>query len=264
MSYPSQPSGPFGTPPVPGVPPLPPRHGAPPAKRTNWLRAFVFGLVVPGIVISVVMGIVTLVKPQVVLGAVVNPLVWAFMAGAVIVGVVIALLVRLFRGPGWVAFSGFWLPVVVATAFGVVPAFIVTTVDEKAPDVVAAAPSSPGVAPSSAAPSAAPVAAEVGRASLKGIGHKASGTARIIRTAGGSYVVRFEDFTIEQGPDFRIHLVPGAGARSPGKTADLGGLKASSGNQNYTVPAGTAVSTPSTILIWCRAFQTPVASATIA
>ncbi|GAA1668581.1 hypothetical protein GCM10009765_17480 [Fodinicola feengrottensis] len=252
MSYPPQssapfgPSGPFGTPPPP------------PARRPRWLRAFLLGLVVPGVVISVVMGVVTLVKPQVVLGAVGNPLVWAFIGGALVVGVVVGLLVRLLRGPGWLAFSGFWLPVVVATAYGVAPAFIVTSVDEKAPPAALAPPSSAG-----ASASPAPVAGDVGQAALTGIGHKASGTARLIRTADGTYVVRFENFKIEQGPDFRIHLVPGAGARNPGKTPDLGGLKASSGNQNYPVPAGTAVSAPTTILIWCRAFQVPVAQATI-
>ncbi|WP_163508571.1 DM13 domain-containing protein [Fodinicola acaciae] len=268
MSHPPQQSGPFGGPPVPGVPPAPgfgpPPGGTPPKKKTNWLKAFLLGLVVPGVVIGLVMGIITLVKPQVVLGAVTNPLVWLFMAGAVVVGALIGGVSRLLKAPGWLAFGGFWLPVVVATAYGVAPAFIVTSINEEAPDTTAAASQTPGPA-GSGSPSAParPAATEVGRAALSGIGHKASGTARVIRTAGGSYVVRFENFTIEQGPDFRIHLVPGAHKRSPGQSADLGGLKASSGNQNYQVPAGTTVTTPVTVLVWCRAFQVPVASATI-
>jgi hypothetical protein len=274
MSYPPQQSGPFGGPPVPGVPPTPghgygpPPGGTPPKKKTNWLKAFIFGLVIPGVVISVIMGVITLIKPQVVLGAITNPLVYLFMAGAVLVGVLIGVVSRLLKAPGWLAFSGFWLPVVIATGYGVAPAFIVTSIDEQDPGTSAGGPQTPGPTPPgggspvSSAP-AQPAAADVGRAALGGIGHKASGTARVIRTADGSYVVRFENFTIEQGPDFRIHLVPGAHQRKPGNSADLGGLKASSGNQNYKVPAGTAVTTPVTVLVWCRAFQTPVASATI-
>lgn len=241
-----------------------------PLARRALVRVLLFGLVIPGVVIGVAMGVVTLVKPMVVFGAITNPLVWAFIGGSVVVGVVLGLVIRFVKGPIWLSYVGFWLPVVLATGYGVVPAFLVTNVNEDAPTAAAPAapesPASPPAAVRNGAPTPQPresASATVGRATLTGIDHRASGTAQVLKLASGEYVVRFENLDVEQGPDFRVHLVPGPNATSPRRTADLGGLKASTGNQNYPIPAGTVVNAPATVLIWCRAFQVPVANATI-
>jgi hypothetical protein len=58
-----------------------------------------------------------------------------------------------------------------------------------------------------------------------------------------------------------VYLVPGAGRESPGGVK-LGGLRGNRGDLNIPVPAGTDVSGPQTILIWCEAISVPVAGAT--
>lgn len=75
----------------------------------------------------------------------------------------------------------------------------------------------------------------------------------------GATVVRFEDFSVELGPDYLLHVVPGAGATSPGGQS-LGPLQATRGDLNVPV---ANVSGVVTVLIWCRAYAVPVAAATI-
>ena len=124
-----------------------------------------------------------------------------------------------------------------------------------------------GTAPTgsaSAAPSRpAPRAAELGRADLTGIDHRASGTARLVRLADGTLLVRLENLDVESGPDYYVHLVAGADRREPAGGSEVARLRGNRGNQNYPLPAGRAAGTPVTVLIWCRAFDTPVAAATI-
>ncbi len=125
--------------------------------------------------------------------------------------------------------------------------------------------------PSGSAPTAPPTTApavprapvEIGRAELAGIDHTATGTARLIRLADGSLLVRLEEIDIQPGPDYYVHLVRGAGQQEPAGGSQLARLKGNRGSQNYPVPRGRPAETPVTVLIWCRAFDTPVANATI-
>ena len=109
----------------------------------------------------------------------------------------------------------------------------------------------------------APLATEVGRANLVGIDHRASGTARLLRLPGGSLVVRLDGIDVQPGPDYFVHLVPGAQRLEPGAATTLARLKGTRGSQSYPVPPDRTVRPPVTVLIWCRVFDTPVANATI-
>ena len=151
------------------------------------------------------------------------------------------------------------VPLVIAFVITVLPAFRTITVNDPLPGISAASPSA------TRAGSAPPIstATMVSRAALKGIDHRASGDAVLIRLADGSQVIRLESLDVEPGPDYFVFLVPGAGHRSPDGGTRLNHLRGNRGNQNYPIPAGIAVTRPVTVLIWCRAFAVPVAAATL-
>lgn len=140
----------------------------------------------------------------------------------------------------------------------------------------AAAPSSTAAAPTSSAPtsnaptsaaqptttaSAAPVL--IGEGLIAGIDHQAGGTARLIRNADGTYVVRFENFSVEPGPSYVLHLVPGADAQTPQRGINLGAFNTTQGAVNVAVPGQPVIDGPVTVLIWCDVYAVPVANATI-
>ena len=107
-----------------------------------------------------------------------------------------------------------------------------------------------------------PAPARISSATLRGINHRASGTAAVYRLPDGTAFVRLEDIDVENGPDYVLYLVPGNDRRAPGTGVSLGDLKGNQGTQNYAVPAGVVLEGPQTVLIWCRAFAVPVAYAT--
>ena len=123
-------------------------------------------------------------------------------------------------------------------------------------------PAAPGGA---AAPSPAAEAGPVllGRGELVGVDHRTGGYAAVYRLADGSHIVRFEDFMVQNGPDFRVVLVPEPGQQNPDGGLELGALEANMGNLNVAIPAGTDVSAYQSVLIWCRALFEPIATATL-
>ncbi len=92
-------------------------------------------------------------------------------------------------------------------------------------------------------------------------GHTGKGSARLIRDAQGALFLRLEDFSVTNGPDLRVYLTTTGGY--DGERLDLGKLKATDGNQNYPIPAGTDVSKFRSVLIWCEPFRVLFAIATL-
>jgi hypothetical protein len=148
------------------------------------------------------------------------------------------------------------------------PLVLSTRIDEPAPIAAASAapttsPAAGGSPPVSASGSAAPAPAAT-RAPLVLAGdfhgsdefHFGRGTARLIETEPGSYVVRLEEFAVRNGPDLYVYLSPSADGYVDG-SIELGRLKADTGSQNYPVPAG-ALDDPAvaaSVVIWCRQFS---------
>lgn len=90
--------------------------------------------------------------------------------------------------------------------------------------------------------------------------HFAGGTAQLIETAPGTWIVRFEDFSVRNGPDLYVYLSPAAEGYADG-VVELGPLKATDGAFNTPVPAGTDVRELRSVVIWCKQFSVQFAVA---
>jgi hypothetical protein len=115
-----------------------------------------------------------------------------------------------------------------------------------------------------AAPAPAPAGPQRLRAgTIRGIDHRASGTAVIYRQPDGRYVVGLEDIDIQPGPDYDLYVVPGENREDTKGGVRLGDLRGNRGTQFYEVPAGVNLEDgPWTVLVWCQTFAVPVAGAT--
>ena len=96
--------------------------------------------------------------------------------------------------------------------------------------------------------------------------HRGSGAATIYRTADGETVLRLEDFSVTNGPDLRVLLVPHP---NPQSRADVEGhlhlaeLKGNMGNQNYFLPDGEDGSDYGSVVIYCQPFRVIFSVATL-
>lgn len=140
------------------------------------------------------------------------------------------------------------------------PLFIRTELDEVSPLTAPQRPSSPSEAPGS---SAAPADARI---VLQGDFHGADefhfgrGKALLVESPPGRHVLRFDDFSVRNGPDLFVYLSPSADGYTE-DALELGPLKASDGSFNYDVPAGTDISRFRSAVVWCRAFSVLFATA---
>lgn len=80
--------------------------------------------------------------------------------------------------------------------------------------------------------------------------HAVEGKALLVQ-AGAQKILRFEDLETINGPDLRIYLSAGLNVED---ALDLGPIRATEGNVNYTLPAGADITKYKNALIWCRAF----------
>ena len=89
--------------------------------------------------------------------------------------------------------------------------------------------------------------------------HFGEGNALLIETEPGVYTLRFEEFSVRNGPDLLVYLA--SDENSVDGAINLGELKATDGAFNYEVPAGTDVAQYQYAIVWCRQFEVLFASA---
>lgn len=90
----------------------------------------------------------------------------------------------------------------------------------------------------------------IGRADMIARAHEVEGVAFLVKS-GDETLLRFENLKTINGPDLRIYLSAGLNADD---IVDLGPIRATEGNVNYVIPAGTNLGKYKNAMIWCRAF----------
>ena len=96
--------------------------------------------------------------------------------------------------------------------------------------------------------------------------HKGSGTATIYLAPDGKAVLRLEDFSVTNGPDLRVLLVPASepqGRDDIRGYLELGKLKGNMGNQNYFLPDGENGEEYGSVVIFCYPFKVVFSVATL-
>jgi len=95
--------------------------------------------------------------------------------------------------------------------------------------------------------------------------HQGSGSATIFQQ-GDARVLRFEDFTVTNGPDLHVllskHPAPASRAEVGPDYIDLGQLKGNIGNQNYEIPADIDLAEYQSVVIYCLPFHVVFSTAT--
>ena len=141
--------------------------------------------------------------------------------------------------------------------------------------LMAAAPTPPP-APAPIATVAAPPTAPTSAATMPFVPHVARagqfrgaddfhfgrGQVQLIETAPGRFTLRFEGFSVRNGPDLFVYLSPSTTGYADGGL-NLGRLKATNGDFNYEVPAGTDITQFQSVVVWCRRFATLFATAAL-
>jgi len=156
------------------------------------------------------------------------------------------------------------------------PLFIRTSLNEPAPTAVAptpspepsstTVPSDASATPSSApSPTPAPTLAAPRSGTFTGADefHFGRGTATLLETAPGAWTVRFEDFSVRNGPDLYVYVSPDAAGYDPA-AIELGLLKATDGSFNMDLPAGSIPTDAASVVIWCKQFAVQFAVAPLA
>jgi Electron transfer DM13 len=104
------------------------------------------------------------------------------------------------------------------------------------------------------------------RGSFYNVAHLSSGEAAVYQLADGARILRLQNFSVDNGPDLYVYLVPidpvpnASGSEIPGYYS-LGRLKGNIGDQNYELPADLDLSQYKSVVIWCQAFAVPFAAA---
>ena len=81
-------------------------------------------------------------------------------------------------------------------------------------------------------------------------GHPASGQVKVLNTTDGA-IIRYENLETLNGPNLHIYLAKDLGAK---EFIDLGPIKGTRGNINYTVPNDVDLSEYRYVMHWCVPF----------
>jgi hypothetical protein len=92
--------------------------------------------------------------------------------------------------------------------------------------------------------------------------HFGRGTVLLAETAPGEWAIRFEGFSVRNGPDLFVYVSPDPAGYAVG-AVEIARLRATDGSFNTPVPAGLDLSNAGSILIWCKQFSTLFAVATL-
>lgn len=115
-----------------------------------------------------------------------------------------------------------------------------------------------------AAPSAGTVT-ELARGSFVSLDHGTTGTAVVVELGDGTRVLRIEGLDTSNGPDLFVYLSANRADGPEGAFDDeylsLGRLKGNKGDQNYDVPAGTALDRYASVVVWCDRFDSAFGAA---
>lgn len=91
--------------------------------------------------------------------------------------------------------------------------------------------------------------------------HFGRGEAYLIESGDGTHVIRFENFSVRNGPDLYVYLSREIDGKRVDEMLNLGRLKATDGAFNYEVPAGVDLSQVESVIVWCKQFSTLFAEA---
>ena len=136
------------------------------------------------------------------------------------------------------------------------PEMMASVVESMTPEMMAQVAQ---MMPEAMAP-ASPVAVKHGTFRDADSFHTGEGSATVYKLPDGSYVLRFEDFRVTNGPDLRVILAThpdpqGRGDVHTGEYVELGKLKGNIGNQNYPLPEGLSPDDYGSVVIYCKPFQ---------
>jgi hypothetical protein len=155
-------------------------------------------------------------------------------------------------------------PVGVIGSAGASPSAAATTPEPSPVASVAATPSSePGPTATPEPTPFVPTTLAVGSFHGADDFHFGQGTAALIETSPGRYTLRFEDFSVRNGPDLYVYLSPDAQGYAEG-ALELGTLKATDGAFGYELPEGTDPADFESAVIWCKQFAVLFAVAPLA
>ena len=100
--------------------------------------------------------------------------------------------------------------------------------------------------------------------------HRGSGSVSIVSMGGKNYVIFGEDFTVSNGPDYRLYLVPEFGIETESRFKTIkprshmiGKVKQFSGMQLFEIPQSVALGSVNGIVIWCEAFSQFISTADV-